>query len=144
MIRRLLVVSAILVVAPSAALAHKMELRATPTADHRLRVEAAYEGGDPSDDAIVTLTDAAGAIIAEGTTDADGVCILPQPPEGTYTLTADDGAGHRAQVSLSIPWTEIPCDTRWATIRYWSTTLLGLAIIAGLTLLARRLMRKPG
>jgi hypothetical protein len=144
MIRRLLVVSAVLVVAPSAALAHKLELRATPTADHRLRVEAAYEGGDSSDGTTVTLADATGTTVAEAATDADGICFLPQPPDGEYTLTADDGAGHRAQTPLSIPWNEIPCDTRWATIRYWSTTLLGLVIIAGLTLLARRLMRRPG
>jgi hypothetical protein len=142
MIRCALVVFAALLVAPSAAYAHKMELRATPAADHRLRVEVTYEGGDPSDGTPVTLADAAGTTVAEATTDIDGVCFLPQPPDGTYTLTADDGAGHRAELTLTN--TTEGATTQTASRDRWLMTLLGLALIAGLTLLARRLMRKPG
>jgi hypothetical protein len=132
----------VLLVAPSAAHAHKMELRATPTADHRLRVEVTYEGGDPSDGTAVTLADAAGAIVAEGTTDVDGICLLPQPPDGTYTLAADDGAGHRAELTLTNTADRATAQT--APRDRLLMTLLGLALIAGLTLLARRLMRRPG
>ncbi len=131
-----------LLLGPSAASAHALliEARTEPGA---VRVAAKYEGDIPADGARVTLTDAAGAPAAEGTTDGQGVCVLPRPGAGSYTVVVDDGAGHRAELVLAVPRgaTEVT-EARTATRNRWLMAALGLSAIAGGTALAWWLRRR--
>jgi hypothetical protein len=132
---------------PSAAFAHKMEVAAAipPAAPTTIRVEAGYEGDEPAQQAAVTLLDAAGGVTASGTTDDRGVCTLPRPRGGTYTVRVDDGSGHRAEVALTVPEVEAEvAEARTERRSRWGMAGVGLGLIGGLTVVARRLLRKPG
>ena len=91
---RLAVLAVLLGASP--AFAHKLTVTVTPAGD-RLRVVAAYDGGDPADGATAVLRDAAGVELGRVTLDADGAGELPRPA-GEWVLTVDDGAGHRASL----------------------------------------------
>jgi hypothetical protein len=132
-----------LLLAPAVARAHKMEVEAK-TDGATVRVVAGYEGDEPAEGAKVTLTDAAGAVMTEGTTDAKGLCVLPRPRAGTYRLVVDDGAGHRAELALPVPESEAEVTARTERRSRWLMAALGLAAIAGGTAVARLLRRKPG
>ncbi|HET6574038.1 MAG TPA: SpaA isopeptide-forming pilin-related protein [Fimbriiglobus sp.] len=132
-----------LLLAPAVAEAHKMEVEAR-TDGVTVRVVAGYEGDEPTEGATVTLTDAAGAVVAEGTTDAKGLCVLPRPKAGTYQLAVDDGAGHRAELALPVPESEAEVTARTERRNRWLMAAVGLAAIAGGTAVARLLRRKPG
>ena len=108
-----------------------------------VRVVAGYEGDEPAEAAKVTLTDAAGAVVAEGTTDAKGLCVLPRPKAGAYQLAVDDGAGHRAELTLPVPESEAEVTARTERRNRWLMAAVGLAAIAGGTAVARLLRRKP-
>lgn len=135
--------SALLVVllSPMSAFAHKLEIVAKLPADAptELRVEVGYDDGTPAEGATVTLTDRAGKPVAEGATDDKGVCVLERPKAGWYTLTADDGAGHRAVVRPKIGdvGTTEPPPSRPAV----PMTVVGLAVIVGGTLFVWWLVR---
>jgi hypothetical protein len=141
LVRIIILTAAGLLLAPASASAHRMEVEATadgPT----IRVVAKYEGGDPADGARVTLTDAAGAVAAEGRTDAAGLCVLPRPRAGAYTLVVDDGGGHRVELALPIPESEAEVTARTDRRNRWLMAALGLAAIAGGTVVVRRLLRR--
>lgn len=131
-----------LLLAPAVAQAHKMEVEAR-TDGAAVWVVAGYEGDEPAEGAKVTLADAAGAAVAEGTTDATGLCVLPRPKAGTYQLAVDDGAGHRAELTLPVPESEAEVTARTERRNRWLMTAVGLAAIAGGTAMARLLRRKP-
>jgi hypothetical protein len=131
-----------LLFAPALAQAHKMEVEAK-TDGATVRVVAGYEGDEPTEGAKVTLADAAGAVVAEGTTDTKGLCVLPRPKAGAYTLAVDDGAGHRAELALPVPESEAEVTARTERRNRWLMAALGLAAIAGGTAVARLLRRRP-
>lgn len=131
-----------LLLAPTAARAHKMEVEAR-TDGAAVRVIAGYEGDEPAEGAKVTLSDATGAVVSEGTTDAKGLCVLPRPKAGTYQIAVDDGTGHRAELTLPVPESEAEITARTERRNRWLMTALGLAAIAGGTAVARLLRRKP-
>jgi hypothetical protein len=129
---------------PSAARAHKMELEVT-VAGGVVRAVAGYEDGTPSEGAAVTLASAAGAVVASGTTDEKGVCELPRPPAGRYTVTANDHAGHKVTLTLDVPASEAEVSSSATAKRNrWLMTAAGLAAIAALTLALRRAVRRTG
>jgi hypothetical protein len=100
----LLVVPLVVLTQHSAAFAHKLELVAKyPIGRPVVRVEVGFEGDEPAEGARVRLLDAAGAVVAEGTSDAHGVCELPRPAPGEYTLVANDGDGHQAKLAVVVP-----------------------------------------
>lgn len=144
--RRIIVVSlASFLLTPAAALAHRMdvEARITEAEPAVVRVEAGYEATEPAQEAKVTITDPTGATVAEGMTDDRGVCRLPRPAAGTYTVTVDDGAGHRTSVRLTVPENE--SDTavaRTTPPNKWAMTAAGLVVIGGAAVIARRVLRK--
>jgi hypothetical protein len=143
---RLTILLAVLL-APSAARAHRMDVTAAipSSAPATVRVEAGYEGDDPAQEATVRLLDGAGRVVADGTTDERGVCVLPRPSAGAYTVRVDDGQGHRAEVVLTVPSSETElAEARTGQRNRWAMTAAGLAVIAGGTVLARWLFRKPG
>jgi hypothetical protein len=132
---------------PSAAFAHKMELEATMPADRGVvRVVVGFEGDEPAEGVKVRLVDAAGGVVAEGTSDANGVCEFARPAGGEYTIVANDGDGHQAKERLSVP-VEPPAETVVVGHR---TTLrerilygaAGLGIIAVLGVVWRVVLRK--
>ena len=93
------------VLTPSTLYAHKLIVDAainsgTPTILH---IQTYYDPDEPVDDVKITLQDSAGIVVVEGRSDAKGVCRLPRPKTGSYTLIADDGQGHRCQKQLDIP-----------------------------------------
>jgi hypothetical protein len=62
----------------------------------------AYFGGDePADDAAVTVTDAAGAVVAAGKTDDRGLWTFPKPGPGTYLVTVRS-IGHVAKREFTV------------------------------------------
>lgn len=131
---RFVVPFAVLLSGPSLALAHKMIV--TPTVTDSVRVVVGYEDESPAEDAKVTLKDAAGAVVSEGITDAKGVCVLPRPKPGTYTLVANDGGGHRRQLQLIIPddtSTVVPPESRTPFNSRWFRSVVGVAIIGAVT-----------
>ncbi len=140
---RIVSLAAGLLLAPASASAHSMLVEAK-TDGPTVRVTARYEGDDPADGARVTLTDAAGAVVAEGTIDGAGLCVLPRPKAGAYTLVVDDGAGHRVELALPIPESEAEITARTDRRNRWLMAAVGLAVIAGLTATAWLWRRKPG
>lgn len=137
---RILVVLAAVLAAPSAAFAHRLLVTATagPT---EVLVAVRYEGGEEGEPGTkVTLSDAAGSVVASAVTDAAGTCRLPRPAPGTYTLAADDGAGHREAVPFAIAADSVAAGS--AERNRWLMSAVGLAVIAGVTWFARRLLRR--
>jgi hypothetical protein len=124
---------AALLVAPSVASAHKMIVVAKVT--ERVRVEVGYEDKTPAEDAKVTIKDETGTVVAEGVTDANGVCVLPRPKPGTYALIANDGGGHRRQEQLVISDEQATVEARTTLSNRWVTSVIGVAVIGGVTLL---------
>ncbi len=146
--RRLFAVGLVLLVSP-AAFAHKMEVAAKIPAESLsvIRVEVGYDTDEPTEKATVTLLDAAGQVVAVGVTDAKGVCTLPRPKAGTYTIRGDDGAGHRTEVTLVVPVSETEvAEAHTAKRNRTLMAVAGLATIAiltvGLAIAARTLSRK--
>jgi hypothetical protein len=136
----MLVVLAAVLAAPPAAFAHRLLLAAT-AGPAEVQVKVTYDDGEPGDVGTkVTLTDAAGAVVAAVKTDDAGVCRFPRPKPGTYTLTADDGAGHRATIPLVVA--DEPVAAGSAERNRWLMSAVGLAVIAGGTALARWLLRR--
>lgn len=130
---------------PGRADAH--DLRAVlrdPNADP-IRVEAGYDDDTPADGAKVTVTDAAGAVVASGVTDDRGVWTFSRPGPGRYTI-AVESAGHRDAVGLEIPVAGGPAGVfeRWRMDKRVGLAV-GLAALLGGTgvyVLVRR--RKAG
>lgn len=130
-----------LLVLPEAAWAHSMLVEAKVEAT--LRVVVGYEDETPAEDAKVTLAAADGRAIAEAKTDATGTCTFPRPAAGSYSLIADDGAGHRTAVPLAVPESEAEiAEARSARRNRWLMGGIGLAAIALGTVAARRLAVK--
>ena len=135
---------AMAVLTPVAAHAHKMDMVATP--DERVvRVVVGYDDDTPCEGATVTLANAAGDVIATGTTNERGVCEFERPAAGIYTIRANDHAGHKASVELPLPQSEAERVSA-ATVRRnrWLMMAAGLAMIAGVTLVLRRVVRRAG
>lgn len=86
----------VVVLLPTSAFAHKLTVTVAPAGD-RLRVAAAYDGGNPADGATAVVRDATGAELGRAVLNLEGTGELPQPP-GEWLVTVDDGAGHRASV----------------------------------------------
>jgi hypothetical protein len=142
-VRTAVLTAAGLLLAPASASAHSMLVEAR-TDGPTVRVIAKYEGDDPADGAQVTLTDAAGAVAAEGRTDGAGLCVLPRPGAGAYTLVVDDGGGHRVELALPIPESEAEVTARTDRRNRWLMAAVGLVVIAGGTAVAWRLRRRAG
>ena len=135
--------------------AHKMEVKAvavpvsSPAADSRLiqvRIEAWYEYGDPAD-ADWWITGPAGGEVARGVLDPDtgrATAMIRVTREGDYKITVDDGAGHREAVLLHLNPTAqepTPVGVQSPQRNRWLMGVIGMALIAGLAVAARRLTR---
>jgi hypothetical protein len=68
-----------------------------------VEVEAYFSDDTPARAARVSVFDEAERTVAEGRTDDAGRWQFLRPAGGTYRVTVDAGAGHRARVTLTIP-----------------------------------------
>ena len=128
------------------AFGHKLIVDPTPVGE-RLRVEAYYEDDTPAQSARVTVI-IDGKTVAEGQTDDKGVWTCPKPAPGTYTVRVVDH-GHAGKETVVIPDPNAsppvvtadlgpPTEERSEKTRTpWGRLAIGLAVIAGLTLLWR-------
>ena len=135
------------------AIAHKLEVKAVvspPAAGEPafVTVEAWYEFGDAVE-GTATLTGPDGAELGRAalTSDVESVQIpmpspMPNPMPGTYTVTVDDGAGHRSKVSFTLSVDAPTASGVTERRNRWLMGGLGLAVIAGLTVAARKIARK--
>lgn len=134
--------AALLVVlaAVPAAWAHDLRATVAVRADG-VQVEAGYDDDTPAERAAVTLTDADGREVAAGVTDDRGVCTVPRPAPGAYTVVVAE-AGHRARVAITVPPAGGADYAPWRLDRRLAVGL-GLAAIAAVTLAFTRLRRRP-
>ena len=131
------------------AIAHKLEVKAVvspPAAGEPafVTVEAWYEFGDAVE-GTATLTGPDGAELGRAalTSDVESVRIpMPNPTPGTYTVTVDDGAGHRSRVSFTLSVDTPTASGVTETRNRWLMGGLGLAVIAGLTVAGRKIARR--
>ncbi len=65
-------------------------------------LHAVYSDGEPMAFAEVTVTAPDGEIHQEGLTDRAGAFLFTPDTAGTWTLTADDGLGHRVSLDLTL------------------------------------------
>lgn len=102
---RFLVLVAITAVAlsPAPASAHDLRLvvKLPPDAPGVLVLETGFDDDTPAEEAKIVVTDASGAVVAEGKTDERGVCRLTRPGPGAYTATAE-AYGHKDRVPFEI------------------------------------------
>ena len=138
------VVCTVALLTPSPVYAHKLIVDAQihPDAPTTLRIEVYYDPDEPADDVKIMLQDSAGIVVVEGRSDAKGVCRLPRPKAGSYTLIADDGQGHRSQKQLDIPSSDDELlDARTERRNRWVMTGIGIGLIASITVAARRIRK---
>jgi hypothetical protein len=145
-VRSLAVMATLLI--PTCVRAHGLQ------ADYALKsgtihVEAYFDDDTPARNAHVVLQDEQQKPIAEGDTDAKGVCKLAAPPPGHYVLTVDAGMGHKVKRLVDIPGEGVTAkkdEAALRTLRKESTgfplikVLLGFGIIllAGVSFLIGR------
>jgi nickel transport protein len=91
---------AVAVLAPSRASAHDLQAVVKLLPDV-VRVEAGFDDDTPAEGAKVTITDAAGNVVAEGKTDDRGVCDLPKLAPGKYTAKVES-IGHADTVDFEV------------------------------------------
>lgn len=92
--------AAVAVLLPGRASAH--DLRAVvKLLPESVRVEAGFDDDTPAEGAKVTITDAAGNVVAEGKTNDRGVCDLPKLPAGKYWAKVES-IGHADKVEFDV------------------------------------------
>ncbi len=94
-----LAAAALLLLAPSAAWAHRVLVDAFQEGD-RLFIEGFFPDGRPTVNTPVKVLDQAGQVVAEGKTDAQGQLSLKPTglKPGRLTVVLEAGLGHRAEV----------------------------------------------
>lgn len=131
--RRVVVVFGVLLVVgswPAGAFAHDLVLvvKLPPDAPAEVVLEAGFDDDTPAEDARTWVARADGSVVAEGRTDARGVCRLPRPGPGRYTAYVE-AVGHRDAVDFEIIAATSDRPTTFAGRRLDKT--LGLAVGVG-------------
>jgi hypothetical protein len=127
--------------AASPAFAHKV-IVTVKIDDNGLKIEAEYEGGEfVAAGAKVTVLSSSGDEVAKGETDEKGICVLPRPVSGVYTVTVDDKQGHFQKEVIVIRENE-SSEVRTTQRNRLLMATVGLAVIGGGTVIVRRRMRK--
>lgn len=111
---------------------------------NQLQIEAWFDNDTPADLATVRILQNE-KILRESKTDERGLCTLPAPDPGQYVLQVHAGGGHRTEVAFTIESekTEQTAGRTHEEVqqRRWWGTLAGIALIAILTVFARRLLQ---
>lgn len=82
------------------AFAHKVILYAYVEGD-KIIAEGGFGDGSPAKNAEITVHNKAGKLLAEGTTDANGVCEIQIPAKTDLELKMKAGMGHQAEYSIT-------------------------------------------
>ncbi|MBX9628753.1 MAG: carboxypeptidase-like regulatory domain-containing protein [Gemmataceae bacterium] len=128
---------------PTPAAAHDLKADIPQPDADPVRVVASFDDDTPADGARVTVTDAAGQVVASGTTDDRGVWSFPRPGPGEYTIVVE-GAGHRDAIRLKIGEPGVLAEvTSRLRLDRWLGLAIGLAGLLGLTALYVLLRRRP-
>lgn len=110
-----------------------------------LRIEAFYDNETPADGAKVKLISNK-TTLREAITDERGLCSIPAPAAGNYTIEVNAGGGHRTEITFTI---EAALDEQTAGAdkesvfqrRIWGA-IIGLGVIVALTFAGRTALRK--
>lgn len=110
-----------------------------------LRIEAWFDNETPADKAKVKLISNK-KTLHEAVTDEKGLCSIPAPGAGNYTLDVNAGGGHRTEITFTI---EAAVDEQTAGAdkesvfqrRIWGA-IIGLGVIVALTFAGRIAFRK--
>ncbi|HEY8505923.1 MAG TPA: carboxypeptidase-like regulatory domain-containing protein [Gemmataceae bacterium] len=144
------------------ALAHEVGAECT-LRDGRVEVVAYFDDDTPARSAKVRVLDGRRETLAEGRTDEEGRWSFPAPPAGKYRVVVDAGAGHLAEVGVTVPPAvaspgvpgaapRVPEEGRTVsdgptreefTSFPWREVILGLAVITLGGLILNRLARRP-
>lgn len=139
---RLLLTLVFLAASPMWAQAHRMTADVLVQGD-QVQVIAGYDDDMPAEQATVTIKNAQEEVIAEGTTDDSGLCLLPRPIAGTYTIITNDHAGHLVKVTIEIP--EDPASAPVTTVSVKNDrrimAVIGILGITVTTMSLRRIFR---
>jgi hypothetical protein len=142
MLRRLVALLALLIL-PAVAAAHGLDMART-VADGKLTVTLTYDDDEPCVGALVKVLTAAGEVVGEGVSDKSGVCVLPAPPPGEYTIRAKTDDGHAAKGALTVSAEPTPPETvttRPPRLLYLGLGLTGIALATALFVLFGRKKR---
>jgi hypothetical protein len=69
---------------------------------NQVRVKALFDDGSVAPDARVVVRGQDSAVVFRGTTDSDGLCLMPVPRPGRYQLEVNAGGGHLADIHFTI------------------------------------------
>ena len=83
---------------PGICLAHGVHLNCLP--GQAMVLQAYYDGGDPMSFTKIKLTGPDGKTYQVGNTDAKGFFAFVPDKPGQWTLVANDGMGHRAELAV--------------------------------------------
>ncbi len=110
-----------------------------------LRIEAFFDNETPADNAKVKLLSNK-KTLQEAMTDERGLCSIPAPGAGNYTIDVNAGGGHRTEVTFTIEAAveeqTAGADKESVFQRRWLGAVVGLVIILLMTYAARRFMTK--
>lgn len=82
------------------AFAHKVILYAYVEGD-KIIAEGSFGDGSPAKNAEITVHNKAGNLLAEGKTDANGICEIQIPAKTDLELKMKAGMGHQAEYSIT-------------------------------------------
>jgi len=129
---------AIILLSVSHTLCAKVEIQGT-----NLRIEAWFDNETPADGAKVKLLSNK-KTLHEVVTDERGLCSIPAPGAGNYTIDVNAGGGHRTEITFTIEAAveeqTAGADKESVFQRRWLGAVMGLVIIVAMTLAARRFM----
>ncbi len=131
-------VAAVVAAAAPPAVAHDLRAKVTVHPD-RVEILGWYDGDEPAEEGRVTVTDAAGATVATGALDERGLWSFPRPGAGEYRAKLTS-AGHGDTVTFTVPATGTS-ETESERLPRAAGLAGGIAVIAVLTLAAKRLRR---
>ncbi len=122
--------------------AHRMDLDLIALDGGRLRAEVYYSDGRPAAGAEIAVRDGAGKEILRGVADPQGKFEFQRPAQAAFEVEARHEGGHRAARRVE-PGKPIPPPTppeRRGEVPI-AKLLAGVAIIAALSFLIRRMIR---
>jgi len=134
---------ALIALCANVAAAHGIEFEVVTTPDKQVRIGGFYEGDVAINNARVEVRDGSGRVVFEGRTDASGHVVFTPGP-GVYTLTIDDGTGHRVRERFVLESFQLDGKVRdlvaeggiprtWLervkTLPRWLTALFGVSLI---------------
>ncbi|MFT3881457.1 MAG: carboxypeptidase-like regulatory domain-containing protein [Gemmatales bacterium] len=110
-----------------------------------LRIEAWFDNETPADGAKVKLLSNK-KTLHEAVTDEKGLCSIPAPGAGNYTIDVNAGGGHRTEITFTIEAAieeqTAGADKESVFQRRWLGAAIGLGVIVALTMVGRTAFRK--